>query len=145
LDQGVALFRRAAEANPNKAAAVLLAFLAMRPQVFNAISVILSTRVSYARDVSAGKRLGAQWIETLLRAREGILMETLHKSPEPPHGLFAFGNSLLTMNFGNLMPENILFVCDAILRSAFRDSMTNVVGDKYVALFHSFHSVHLRF
>lgn len=97
LDQGVALFRRAAEANPNKAAAVLLAFLAMRPQVFNAIS--------------------------------GILMETLHKSPEPPHGLFAFGNSLLTMNFGNLMPENILFVCDAILRSAFRDSMTNVVGD----------------
>ncbi|WKX99823.1 hypothetical protein Q1695_014587 [Nippostrongylus brasiliensis] len=96
-DQGVALFRRAADANPKKAAAVLLSFLAMRPQAFNAVS--------------------------------GILMETLHKSPEPPHGLYAFGNSLLTMSFGNLMPDDILFVCDAILRSAFRDSLTNVVGD----------------
>uniref|UniRef100_A0A7I5EF57 TPR_REGION domain-containing protein n=1 Tax=Haemonchus contortus TaxID=6289 RepID=A0A7I5EF57_HAECO len=96
-DQGVALFRKAADASPSKASAVLLAFLAMRPQAFNAVS--------------------------------GILMDTLHKSPEPPHGLFAFGNSLLTMNFGNLMPDDILFVCDAILRSAFRDSLTNVVGD----------------
>ncbi|KAK6040664.1 hypothetical protein COOONC_21831 [Cooperia oncophora] len=55
IDQGVALFRKAADANPKKASAVLLAFLAMRPQAFNAVS--------------------------------GILMDTLHKSPEPPHGL----------------------------------------------------------
>ncbi|ETN83844.1 hypothetical protein NECAME_07136 [Necator americanus] len=98
LDQCVALFRKAADANPSKACPMLLAFLAMRPQAFNAVS--------------------------------GFLMETLRKSSEPPHGLVVFGNSLLTMNFGNLMPDDILFVCDAILRSAFRDSVTNVAGDK---------------
>ncbi|EYB83931.1 hypothetical protein Y032_0327g2619 [Ancylostoma ceylanicum] len=97
LDQGVALFKKAADANPSKACPMLLAFLAMRPQAFNAVS--------------------------------GFLMETLRKSVEPPHGLVAFGNSLLAMNFGNLMPDDILFVCDAILRSAFRDSLTNVAGD----------------
>ncbi|KAK6741968.1 hypothetical protein RB195_009693 [Necator americanus] len=97
LDQCVALFRKAADANPSKACPMLLAFLAMRPQAFNAVS--------------------------------GFLMETLRKSSEPPHGLVVFGNSLLTMNFGNLMPDDILFVCDAILRSAFRDSVTNVAGD----------------
>ncbi|CAJ0598171.1 unnamed protein product [Cylicocyclus nassatus] len=97
LDQGVALFKKAADANPAKACPMLLAFLAMRPQAFNAIS--------------------------------GFLMETLRKSTEPPHGLVAFGNSLLTMNFGNLMPDDILFVYDSILRSAFRDSFSNVTGD----------------
>ncbi|KAJ1362128.1 hypothetical protein KIN20_021555 [Parelaphostrongylus tenuis] len=97
LDQGVALFRRAADANPEKACAIMLTYLAMRPQAFSAVS--------------------------------GFLMDILRKSPEPPHGLYAFGTSLLTINFGNLMPEDILFVCDAILRSAFRESLTDVVGD----------------
>ncbi|VDM77619.1 unnamed protein product [Strongylus vulgaris] len=97
MDQGVALFKKAADSNPAKASPILLAFLAMRPQAFNAIS--------------------------------GFLMETLRKSTEPPHGLVSFGNSLLTMNFGNLMPDDILFVCDSILRSAFRDSLGNVAGD----------------
>ncbi|KHJ77389.1 hypothetical protein OESDEN_22991 [Oesophagostomum dentatum] len=66
LDQGVALFKKAAEANPSKACPMLLAFLAMRPQAFNAIS--------------------------------GYLMETLRKSPEPPHGLGNFYkiNSILS-------------------------------------------------
>lgn len=97
LDQGVALFRRAADVYPEKSCAIMLTYLAMRPQAFSAVS--------------------------------GFLMDILRKSAEPPHGLYAFGTSLLTMNFGNLMPEDILFVCDAILRSAFRESLTDVVGD----------------
>ncbi|VDM64821.1 unnamed protein product [Angiostrongylus costaricensis] len=96
LDQGVAIFRKAADGNPQKACAIMLAFLAIRPQAFNAVS--------------------------------SFLMDILRKSADPPHGLYAFGNSLLTMNFGNLMPDDILFVCDAILRSAFRESLTSVVG-----------------
>ncbi|VDM85125.1 unnamed protein product [Strongylus vulgaris] len=70
-------------------------------------------------------------------------METLRKSTEPPHGLVSFGNSLLTMNFGNLMPDDILFVCDSILRSAFRDSLGNVAGDKYVYKNSNFYGINL--
>uniref|UniRef100_A0A158PBU2 USP domain-containing protein n=1 Tax=Angiostrongylus cantonensis TaxID=6313 RepID=A0A158PBU2_ANGCA len=80
LDQGVAIFRKAADGNPQKACAIMLAFLAIRPQAFNAVS--------------------------------SFLMDILRKSADPPHGLYAFGNSLLTMNFGNLMPDDILFVKD---------------------------------